>query len=54
MSLSAKSFARASSGSVLIGEGNTVGLRLKNEAGFFKRVGMYVFGAIVQLFRFEL
>ncbi len=41
-------------GSALIGEGNTVGLRLKNEAGFFKRVGMYVFGAIVQLFRFEL
>ena len=41
-------------GSVLIGEGNTVGERLKEDAGFFKRVGLYVFGAILQLFRFEL
>ena len=41
-------------GSVLIGEGNTVGERLKEDAGFFKRVGLYFFGAIVQLFRFEL
>ena len=41
-------------GSVLIGEENTVGERLKEDAGFFKRVGLYFFGAIVQLFRFEL
>ena len=41
-------------GSVEIGEGNTVGERLKEDAGFFKRVGLYFFGAIVQLFRFEL
>ena len=41
-------------GSTLIGEENTVGQRLKEDAGFFKRVGLYFFGAIVQLFRFEL
>ena len=41
-------------GSVEIGEGNTVGERLKEDVGFFKRVGLYFFGAIVQLFRFEL
>ena len=41
-------------GSVEIGEGNTVGQRLKEDANFFKRVGLYFFGAIVQLFRFEL
>ena len=41
-------------GSVMIGEGNTVGERLKEDAGFFKRLGLYLFGAVVQLFRFEL
>ncbi|MBO4283890.1 MAG: phospholipase D family protein [Clostridia bacterium] len=41
-------------GSVEIGEGNTVGKRLKEDAGFFKRVALYFFGAVVQLFRFEL
>lgn len=41
-------------GSTLIGEENTVGQRLKEDAGFFKRVGLYLVGAIVQLFRFEL
>ena len=41
-------------GSTLIGEENTVGQRLKEDAGFFRRVGLYLVGAIVQLFRFEL
>ena len=41
-------------GSALIGEGNTVGERLKEDAGFFKRAALYFFGAVVQLFRFEL
>ena len=41
-------------GSTLIGEENTVGARLKQDAGFFKRVGLYLVGAVVQLFRFEL
>ena len=41
-------------GSALIGEENTVGQRLREDAGFFKRVGLYLVGAVVQLFRFEL
>ena len=41
-------------GSTLIGEENTVGQRLRDEAGFFKRLGLYLVGAVVQLFRFEL
>ena len=41
-------------GSVMIGEGNKVGQRLKEDTNFFKRVGLYLFGAVVQLFRFEL
>ena len=41
-------------GSVEIGEDNVVGKRLKEDAGFFKRAALYFFGAVVQLFRFEL
>jgi len=40
--------------SVRVGEGNTVGARLKEDAGFWRRVWLYSFGAVLQLFRFEL